>query len=58
MKANLTGFDLQRRLPPFLALPSPHEADALLFEGGCFPFQRLHAVPTSDHRAGDAETIC
>ena len=48
MKANLTGFGLQRRSPAFLALLSPRAADGPLCEVACFPFQRLHAVLTSD----------
>jgi hypothetical protein len=58
MKANLTGFGLQRRLPPFLALPSPRAKAGLPCEGGCSPSQRLHAVLTSDRRADVAEPTC
>jgi hypothetical protein len=58
MKANLTGFGLQRRSPPFLALPSPRAADGPLCEVACFPFQRLHAVLTSDRHVDVAEPIC
>jgi hypothetical protein len=58
MKANLTGFGLQRRSPPFLALPSPRAEDGLLCEVACFPFQRLHAVLTSDRHVDVAEPIC
>ena len=58
MNANLTGFGLQRRSPPFLALSFPHAAGVLLCEGGCFPFQRLHAVLTSGRHADAVEPIC
>jgi len=58
MKANLTGFGLQRRSPPFLALLSPRAADGPLCEVACFPFQRLHAVLTSDRHVDVAEPIC
>ena len=51
MNANLTGFDLQRRSLPFLALPSPCAA-------ACSPSQRLQAVLTSVHRVGAVEPIC
>ena len=43
MKANLTGFGLQRRSLPFLALPSPRAADGLPCEAAYSPSQRLHA---------------
>ena len=58
IKANLTGFALQRRLPPFLALPSPRAEGELLCEGACPPFPRLHAVLTLDHRVDAVEPIC
>jgi hypothetical protein len=58
MKANLTGFDLQRRLPPFLALPSPLAAAVLLCEGGCSPFPHLHAGLTSGHDVDAVGPIC
>ncbi len=53
-----TRCDLQRRLPPFLALPSPHAVGGLLCEAACSPFRRLHAVLTSDRHADVAEPIC
>jgi hypothetical protein len=58
MKANLIGFGLQRRLWPFLALPSPRAADGLRCEASCSPSQRLHAVLTSGHRANASEPPC
>ena len=59
IKANLTGFGLQRRLPPFLALPSPRaEGGNLLCEGASSPFPRLHAVMTLGHRVDAVEPIC
>ena len=58
MKANLTGFGLQRRSPPFLALPSPHAVAGLLCEGGYFPSQHPHAAQTLNHRADVAELTC
>ena len=58
MKANLTGFGLQRRSPPFLALSSTRAVARLLCEGGFFPSQHPHAAQTSDRRAGVVETTC
>ena len=58
MKANLTGFGLQRRSPPFLALPSPHAVAGLLCEGGYFPSQHPHAAQILNHRADVAELTC
>ena len=49
---------LQRRLPPFLALPSPHAPTGALCEDGCSPSQRLHADLTSDHHVDASEPTC
>jgi hypothetical protein len=58
MKANLTGFGLQRRLPLFLTLPSPHAPTGALCEDGCSLSKRLHADQTSNHCADVAEPTC
>jgi len=58
MKANLTDFGLQRRLPLFLTLPSPHAPTEALCADECSPSQRLHADQTSNHRADVAEPTC
>ena len=58
MNANLTGFGLQRRSPPFLTLPSPRAADGLLCEAAYSPFPRLHAVLTVESSPGFAVCGC
>ena len=58
MKANLIGFGPQRRLPPFLTLPSPRAAAGLPCEGVHSPFRRPRADPTSDRHVDASELIC
>ena len=58
MKANLTGFGLQRRLPPFLTLPCPREASGLLSEAVRSLSQRPRAGLTSDRRADAFGPTC
>jgi len=52
------GFGPQRRLPPFLTLPSPRAAAGLPCEGVHSPFRRPRAVLTSGHRADASEPTC
>ena len=58
MNANLTGFGLQRRLPPFLTLPSPRGANELLCEGARFPSPRPNVALTSGRDVDAVEPIC
>jgi|TARA_B110000093_G_scaffold70266_1_gene76272 hypothetical protein len=58
MKVNLTGFGLQRRLPPFLTLPSPRGENELLCEGARFPSLRPNVALTSGRDVDAVEPIC
>ena len=58
MNANLTGFSLQRKLQPFLALPSPRGANELLCEGARFPSLRPNVALTSGRDVDAVEPTC